>query len=121
MQGSWFKRVLISFALAVSSLMPIVMASPAQAAAAWPSHSSYSHANYANYANLRSCASQSCPIQARLYNDSTVWMMCWQDGGWATGNYSSNRWFKVYYGTGPVWFIHSSLVYNQASSPNCLA
>jgi hypothetical protein len=52
------------------------------------------------------------------------WVSCWKDGDWATGNYSSNRWFKayVYHTNNPnaVWaFVHSSFVTNQSSVPQC--
>src|SRR4051812_23582059 len=53
-------------------------------------------------------------------NNQTVSVQCWYDGDWATGNYSTNRWFKVLvwesydgYDT-PRWlFVHASYVYNQ--------
>jgi hypothetical protein len=58
----------------------------------------------------------------------TVAVGCWYDGDWATGNYSTNRWFRVLvwesydgYGT-PRWlFVHASYIYNQPSVPRCVA
>lgn len=52
------------------------------------------------------------------------WVDCWKDGDWATGNYSSNRWFKayVYHTNNPnaVWaFVHSSYVTNQSGVRQC--
>jgi hypothetical protein len=50
----------------------------------------------------------------------TASVMCWYDGDWATGNYRTNRWFRILvwesydgYST-PRWlFAHASYVYNQ--------
>lgn len=58
--------------------------------------------------------------------NQTVSVMCWYDGDWATGNYSTNRWFKVLvyesydgYPT-PRWlFVHASYVYNQPVVRQC--
>ncbi|WP_431682808.1 hypothetical protein [Kitasatospora sp. KL5] len=57
-------------------------------------------------------------------NGQASWVKCWADGGWATGNYSSNRWFNAYVnysgGRAPVWaYVHSSYVTNQSSVPRC--
>lgn len=59
-------------------------------------------------------------------NDQTVAVGCWWDGDWATGNYSSNRWFDVYVYESydgydvPRWlFVHSSYVTNQPRVPEC--
>jgi hypothetical protein len=58
--------------------------------------------------------------------NQTVSVMCWYDGDWATGNYTTNRWFRVlvwenYDGHGtPRWlFVHASYVYNQPSVRQC--
>jgi hypothetical protein len=58
----------------------------------------------------------------------TVAVGCWWDGDWATGNYSTNRWFKVlvwesYDGYNvPRWlFVHASYIYNQPVVPHCVA
>ncbi|GAA3268644.1 hypothetical protein Dvina_17160 [Dactylosporangium vinaceum] len=58
----------------------------------------------------------------------TVAVGCWWDGDWATGNYSTNRWFDVlvwesYDGYSvPRWlFVHASYVYNQPSVPRCVS
>ncbi|CCH31943.1 hypothetical protein ABZ816_42045 [Actinosynnema sp. NPDC047251] len=51
------------------------------------------------------------------------WVSCWKDGDWATGNYSSNRWFKAYVthtGGATQWaFVHSSYVTNQSPVGVC--
>ncbi|MFD3549233.1 hypothetical protein ACFWUW_27125 [Streptomyces sp. NPDC058655] len=57
-------------------------------------------------------------------NGQASWVSCYKDAGWATGNYSSNRWFKAYVnysgGSAPVWaYVHSSFVTNQSSVPAC--
>lgn len=56
-------------------------------------------------------------------NTQRSYVACYADGGWATGNYSSNRWFKVYVhltsGATSWFFVHSSYVYNQIPVPAC--
>jgi len=48
---------------------------------------------------------------------------CYADGGWATGNYRTNRWFLVYvstsYGYTNWFYVHASYVYNQKVVPRC--
>jgi hypothetical protein len=58
--------------------------------------------------------------QEYLGNGTSVLMICWVDAQWATGNYSSNRWFEVEPAYDPaVGYVHSSLVANQVSVPHC--
>jgi hypothetical protein len=59
--------------------------------------------------------------------NQTVSVLCWYDGDWAVGNYSTNRWFKVlvwenYDGYGvPRWlFVHASYVFNQPTVRQCV-
>ncbi|GAA3036316.1 hypothetical protein [Actinokineospora globicatena] len=56
-------------------------------------------------------------------NHQVSWVDCWKDGDWATGNYSSNRWFKAYVthtGGATQWaFVHSSYVTNQSAVRGC--
>jgi hypothetical protein len=60
--------------------------------------------------------------------NQTVSVACWYDGDWATGNYTTNRWFRVLvyesydgYAT-PRWlFVHASYVYNQPVVRQCYA
>lgn len=53
------------------------------------------------------------------------WVKCYVDAGWATGNYTSNRWFLAYLNTTntgrtPLWlYVHSSYVTNQSRVPSC--
>jgi len=58
----------------------------------------------------------------------TVAVGCWWDGDWATGNYSTNRWFDVFVWESydgysvPRWlFVHASYVYNQPAVPQCVS
>jgi hypothetical protein len=46
-------------------------------------------------------------------------LRCWRDGSWATGNYSSNRWFLLALADGREGYVHSSFVGSQYSTPNC--
>lgn len=69
---------------------------------------------------MRSCPNTGCSGIEYLGNGTPVMMFCWVDAQWATGNYSSNRWFLV----GPAYdnhsgYVHSSLVANQTSVPDC--
>ncbi len=56
-------------------------------------------------------------------NTQKSYVTCYEDGGWATGNYRSNRWFLVYVhitnGTTSWYYVHSSYVYNQITVPRC--
>jgi hypothetical protein len=58
--------------------------------------------------------------------NQTVAVKCWYDGDTATGNYTSNRWFRVLvwesydgYPTPRFLFVHSSYVFNQPRVPEC--
>jgi uncharacterized protein YraI len=88
------------------------------AALAWPSHSSYVWSNTISWMPVRSCPNTGCGITTSLLRGSSVWMLCWTDSQWATGNYSSPRWFLVWFGSSEG-YIHSSFVYNQAVVPHC--
>ena len=75
-------------------------------------------------AYLRECASTNCalnPYLSWLDNGTIVYMGCWWDGDWATGNYSSNRWFQVSFPYSNHWgWVHSSLVTHQnPNTPKC--
>jgi len=67
------------------------------------------------------------PNPGSSYWLQTVSVLCWYDGSWATGNYYTNRWFKVLvwesydgYAT-PRWlFVHASYVFNQPSVRECV-
>ena len=100
-----------------------VSAAPAHAAVAWPSHPSFTSTSYnGGRSNVRYCPNDdSCPILFQLGNGSTVYMLCWIDSDWAFGNAWSNRWFRIQDAANRQGFIHSTLVHNQAPSPNCSA
>jgi hypothetical protein len=63
----------------------------------------------------------------RTQGKQTVSVKCWYDGATATGNYTTNRWFRVLvwenydgYNT-PRWlFVTASYVYNQPVVPMCV-
>lgn len=98
------------------------LAAPASAATAWPSHSSYLWANgNGGWTNVRSCPSTACALLFSVYNTGDpVYILCYTDGQWATGNYSTNRWFYIYVAdAGRYGYVNASLVFNQASSPHC--
>ena len=68
---------------------------------------------------LFACPSAGCITGTTVNNNTYVAMQCWQDGGWYTGAYSSNRWFRVtIWGSYTTW-MHSSNVYAQTTVPRC--
>jgi hypothetical protein len=69
--------------------------------------------------NVRACADTVEPCRVLTTTTSTGRMQCWRDAGWATGRYSSNRWFLMELSNGQEGFVHSSFVTNQTSVPNC--
>jgi hypothetical protein len=56
-------------------------------------------------------------------NGYRLTMYCWVDGGWADGNYWTNRWFQVsvpYWKYGGTGYINASLVAQpQPTLPHC--
>lgn len=70
---------------------------------------------------LRNCTdvdNAGCQHAGTWHAGTYVDMVCWIDDSWATGEYSSNRWFYV--AAAPKkGFIHSSKVTDQVSVPNC--
>lgn len=92
----------------------IVVASPASASG-WANIRSNSGGAW-----LRAQPSTSAYGMEYLGNGTSVLMMCYIDAQWATGNYSSNRWFRVEPAyDGSVGYVHSSLVANQVGVPRC--
>lgn len=99
----------------IAAVVGVSMPSPASAAA-----SSYVWTN--GWANVRGCQSTDCYIAFQLWGPSKppVDMICWIDGQWADGNYSTNRWFYIYAPTtGRYGYINASLVYNQIGVRSC--
>ncbi|MFI5916826.1 hypothetical protein [Dactylosporangium sp. NPDC051541] len=127
-----FLRTMLTFAVAGIAALGIA-AQPAQAATQSPYPNALveymastrtgpyvNSGTYWGYA-LRQSYAANAPRQ-------TVAVGCWWDGDWATGNYSTNRWFRVlvwesYDGYDvPRWlFVHASYVYNQPTVPHCIA
>ena len=57
-----------------------------------------------------------------LMNEEQIGPFCWLDGGWAQGNYWTNRWFQVpIYDTFQAYhgYINASLVANQHTTSHC--
>ncbi len=74
--------------------------------------------------NVRPCVNTSdgkCAPVASSGGATRARMTCYRDGSWATGRYSSNRWFLVELNTpgGPEGFVHSSFIINQTGVPEC--
>lgn len=71
--------------------------------------------------NLRECANTSCRSFGWLRNGTAVSMQCWTDSQYATVNYGSVRWFRIFTtalgATGG--FVHSSAITNQIGVPRC--
>lgn len=86
------------------------------AVAATAALASHTHNNNYSYSELRDAPGGQ--VIANLYNDTDVAMVCWRDGPFAGGNYTSNRWFQVYAGSTGGW-VHSSLVTDQVAVPAC--
>lgn len=75
-------------------------------------------APYGAYVRPCPVASAACAPIGSVASGTGVTMQCWRDGGWATGNYASNRWFWIVAGA-TRGFVHSSFVVNQVSTPLC--
>ena len=57
-----------------------------------------------------------------LYNDYPLALVCWVDGGWAQGDYWTNRWFYLPVPgdtVGTYGFINASVVANRYTLPQC--
>lgn len=112
MRSSWKRSICTAAAGLAMTAGSLVAAAPAQAAG-----SPYI-SGAAGGANVRTCAATYCGVKQFLANGTGVRMVCWVDGQWATGNYSSPRWFFVDYSVNSGW-VHSSLVANQSSVGRC--
>lgn len=125
--GSRFRRSvrLVSLMLTALALALAGLVAPTAAHA-----DPYPSADVQVGANIRSCASTACSSYGTVGRDSDFtgtqrsWVECYADGGWATGNYSSNRWFLVYvhaYASSyAFWgYVHASYVYNQPTVVRC--
>lgn len=119
------KRALMSLAATMALFTLVSILNPTSAAAA-----PYPTAEVQVGANIRSCASTACGSYGTVGRDTwgkstqTSWVSCYADGGWATGNYRTNRWFRVYVTrTGSSYafwgYVHASYVYNQPRVVRC--
>lgn len=108
--------------LALAILVP---ASPAEAAGyATMTVQAGAAARWDPYAQSNTFAGWVTSDGWRNPNGQASWVQCYTDAGWATGNYSSNRWFLAYVNTAgrkaPLWlWVHSSFVTNQSGVPRC--
>jgi hypothetical protein len=122
---------LSAFVVALIVTMSIMLSAAQPAAAAYPCCVNVQAGAAARMsaggpiANLGAFAGWVTPDQflGRTSNVQKSYVYCYADGAWATGNYSSNRWFQVYVhlsnGKLGRFFVHSSYVYNQISVPRC--
>ncbi|MCX6728500.1 MAG: hypothetical protein NTV39_01905 [Candidatus Saccharibacteria bacterium] len=106
------KKFLVAMVLSIS-ILTTLPASAGAAAWLWSNHGSWTPTH-------TSCASVACPADYWVPNNTKFIMRCYMDAQWATGNYSSNRWFAGY----PQYYsrytyVHSSYVYYQYSVPRC--
>lgn len=117
----WVRLMSAALGLVMGFLLIPAMAQPAQAVGA-----SYVYSN-SGATNVRYSPYLDSGIVVRLGNFTRVQMLCWTDTQWATGNYASNRWFKVRVDTtgsysvynGVTGYVHSSLVRSQTWTPRC--
>jgi len=127
----WARRLLTRTLLSVvlGSATLVASGSPASALtpACTPSNAGFygytsETYSYSGPSNLRHCPNTSSGVIGSFPNGYAVGMSCWVDAQWTTGNYSSPRWFFVYYSGGSFYnsgWMHSSLVQNQISVPRC--
>lgn len=109
-----FKRSMRTLVLLSAAVIVAVGLSPGTARAASPEVVS-------SGAWVRMCTKttlEGCGKVGTWTQGGTVSMKCWIDDSWATGRYSSNRWFYVTQGS-KKGFVHSSHVENQVTVPNC--
>ena len=90
-----------------------------------PSAASAATPTITQAASVRSCTNLgniNCQSFTTVAAGTQLTMVCWRDESWATGAYSSNRWFLVRRNyDGLEGFVHSSLVRSQTATPNCSA
>lgn len=114
-----------------SSIVAVIIAMFVGLLAAQPAEAAYPTGLVAVGANVRACTNTvNCYPFGQVANDGSwsssyqlSYVKCYQDGSWATGAYSSNRWFNVYVtltNGQTVWgFVHSSYVDNQPTVGAC--
>lgn len=105
-------RIVTAVALGLSVLLGLILGTTPPASAA----------TVTGGVNLRPCVSlnwQVCAPVGTTNGGNLYKVRCWRDGSWATGAYSSNRWFLVVLSDMREGFVHSSFVGQQPSVPNC--
>jgi hypothetical protein len=107
------KRVRSKLSKGFAALTVAVAILAVSAASALASHT---HNNNYSYSEMRDAPGGM--VIANLDNDTDVAMVCYTDGPYDGGNYTSNRWFYVYAGSTGGW-VHSSYVQDQAGVPAC--
>jgi len=119
-----YRKAALLAALSVAALVASATATRASAQGGytfWPAHSSYTNSP-SGWTNIRSCGNTSsrCYIIRSVPNDTSIYMRCWINDGWAYGWHWTNRWFYVTL-PGHAWggYVHASLVRNQARVPHC--
>ena len=110
--------------MAIAGLLALVAVSSSNVLPAAAISPSLTH-NYAySYSALKNTPHvNSGLVIANMYNDTTVYMICWVDTENVTNrnysNYNSPRWFKVQTAGGSVGYVHSSYVYYQQAVGHC--
>ncbi len=116
------KWILLAVVLLLMLASVVVPVTPASAATAWPSHSSHLWSKTGS-TPLHRCTwpmHSYCGVWATARQSTPVYMLCWTDQQYYVGNHGSKRWFLVNLaGSRTNTWVHSSFVYNQASSPRC--
>ena len=104
------RLIRLVLALAITAALSAGLAEAASASYTWDPR---------GVSRLFACPSPGCITGTTVNNNTYARMHCWQDGGWYTGAYASNRWFRVtIWGTYTTW-MHSSNVYGQTVVRRC--
>jgi hypothetical protein len=108
---TWRVRLLVIATVFVAVLGTFTIAAPMASATTVTSN-----------VNLRPCvnlANPNCSPVGTTGTSGISKMRCWRDGSWATGYYSSNRWFLIVLNDGREGYVHSSFVGGQYATPAC--
>lgn len=110
---------LATAALAVAATTQVALAPSASAGG-------YAHVqSNSGGAYIRAKPTTDSMFYAYVGNGTQVYLYCWVDDQWATGNYRTNRWFQsnvpTYQYGSPEAYIHASLipVSAQPTLPHC--
>lgn len=109
-------RLRIGAIALVTIVMSVLMAAPPASATAL----AYQWNNRGSYVPMYYAPTTATNVKVWSRNGTKFLMICWTDWQWATGNYTSNRWFYgETYSTGSYGYVHSSYVNNQGAVPRC--